>query len=105
MTHPQLIPIYEGLQVNYLRTSPNLTVMNVGRFKEDGEYHIIGYFPSGMKGIFPEDDVDLGTIRLPDGKTSLSELARDDIFEFHRERSQFPDAQELQVPVRFVRFN
>ena len=57
--------------------------MFIGRFRNDGLYHVLGYRPSEFANLFPaerECNQDLGAVKLPKRKTNLSELEKGEVF-------------------------
>jgi hypothetical protein len=57
--------------------------MFIGRFKSDGQYHLLGHRPTGRSDMFSaesESNQDIGVVILPEGKTILRDLGKGDVF-------------------------
>jgi len=90
---------YHEIRAHYPKTSEGETQMNIGRFRTDGLYHLLGYFNRALALYFSsasESNMDIGIVRLPEGKKNLSELVRGDVFEVH-----YPNGKSDEV--EFIR--
>lgn len=53
----------------------------IGRFKDDGHYHLLGHRPRECFYLFSENEcasLDLGIVKLPEGKGTLKDLVEGD---------------------------
>ncbi len=83
MTHPK-VDSYSVLEVKTKRGKEY--EIFVGEI--DGELHLLGYRPSDIAYLFSENEcssLDLGIVRLPENKKSLSDLVKGDILSVEKE--------------------
>lgn len=88
MVHPK-VNNYHVLEVVMSEGQEEKSEIFVGRI--DGVYHLLGDRPVALKYMFSENEcasLDLGIVKLPKGKQSLSELVKGDIISVENQNEQ-----------------
>lgn len=94
MVHPQLstwyelemimgdVPLHEVEKMTPEDVIAKGYEVSIGRFKSDGQYHVVGYRPILGRAYFSSNECasfDLGFAVLPRGKSSIDQLVKGDV--------------------------